>query len=286
MSDKSSAKAGYLEQKHRFFHLRDTAGQERDYHYHDFDKIVVLLSGRVDYAVEDKIYAIRPGDVLLVRRHTIHKAIIDISEPYDRVIIYLNSSFYANLLPDTDLGACFDRADKLPRHLLSPEEAEADRLFDIMSRYEESSARGNSPLERAERETLILHLLILLNSIGSDEQLLPALKDPKIEDTLSYINDNLGEKLSVELLAERIFLSRYHFMRLFKAATGSTVHAYIRQKRLLNASRLIREGMGAADAAAMSGFGDYSAFHRAYKSSFGISPGALKRRSAEGQEKN
>ena len=81
----------------------------------------------------------------------------------------------------------------------------------------------------------------------------------------------------MELLAERVYLSRYHFMRLFKAQTGSTVHAYVRQKRLLSAARLIREGVPAGKAAADSGFGDYSAFHRAFRECFGISPGELKK---------
>ena len=66
-------------------------------------------------------------------------------------------------------------------------------------------------------------------------------------------------------------------MRLFKAQTGVTVHAYVRQKRLVNAARLIREGTPAAKAAADSGFTDYSAFHRAFRESFGMSPGKLKK---------
>ena len=65
-------------------------------------------------------------------------------------------------------------------------------------------------------------------------------------------------------------------MRLFKAQTGETVHAYIRQKRLLYAARLIREGEPANRAASEAGFTDYSAFYRAFRQSFGVSPGALK----------
>ena len=90
-----------------------------------------------------------------------------------------------------------------------------------------------------------------------------------------FYNENFRKELTVDALAERVFLSRYHFMRLFKAQTGSTVHAYIRQKRLMNAARLIREGMSAGKAAAESGFADYSAFHRAFRESFGTSPGKL-----------
>ena len=90
-----------------------------------------------------------------------------------------------------------------------------------------------------------------------------------------FYNENFRKELTVDALAERVFLSRYHFMRLFKAQTGSTVHAYIRQKRLMNAARLIREGVSAGKAAAESGFADYSAFHRAFRESFGTSPGKL-----------
>ena len=93
---------------------------------------------------------------------------------------------------------------------------------------------------------------------------------------LSYINEHLAADLSVEKLCEQVFLSRYHFMRLFKAQTGMTVHAYVRQKRLIQAARLIREGTPAVRAAAESGFADYSAFHRAFREVFGTSPGRLK----------
>ena len=43
---------GYLNENFRMFHLRDTAGQERDFHFHEFDKIVILISGSVNYMVE------------------------------------------------------------------------------------------------------------------------------------------------------------------------------------------------------------------------------------------
>ena len=44
--DKLFNRAGYLKENYHYFHLRDTAGQERDFHFHEFDKVVVLLSGR------------------------------------------------------------------------------------------------------------------------------------------------------------------------------------------------------------------------------------------------
>ena len=99
----------------------------------------------------------------------------------------------------------------------------------------------------------------------------------KIAPALSYINENLTNELNIDDMAALCYLSRYHFMRLFKAQTGCTVHNYIRQKRLVLAARLIREGMSASAAAAECGFVDYSAFHRAFTKTFRVSPGRIKK---------
>ena len=278
--DKHFNRAGYLEENYHYFHLRDTAGQERDFHFHEFDKVVVLLSGHVDYTVEDITYALKPWDVLLVKHHSIHKALIDKTEPYDRVIIYLDGKYFDRIMPNAGLMDCFEKADKDGRQRITPDDGQQERLAAALEDYE-AAMRDEELGAEAIRDTQMVKLLVLINRIYASGSTAPdraeATRDPKIAAVLSYINENLGRELSVDELAEQAYLSRYHFMRLFKAQTGSTVHAYVRQKRLLYAARLIREGESAARAAAESGFSDYSAFHRAFRECFGISPGQLKK---------
>ena len=273
--ERSYTREGYLHENYRYFHLRDTAGQERDFHYHDFDKIVLLLAGRVDYLVEDQSYALRPWDLLLVKNHTIHKALIDRSEPYERIIVYLDRQYFERSLPQARLMDCFESADRSRRYLLVPDGEQQAELGETLRAFER--AREDSRFgAQAMRDTLMMQILIQIGRMAPAPAERSAQTDPKIQQTLSYINENLTEPLDVESLAERVYLSRYHFMRLFKAQTGSTVHAYVRQKRLLRAARLIREGASAARAAVDSGFSDYSTFHRAFRECFGISPGELK----------
>ncbi|MBR5094059.1 MAG: helix-turn-helix domain-containing protein [Oscillospiraceae bacterium] len=270
------AREGYLLENYRYFHLRDTAGQERDFHFHDFDKVVLLLSGRVNYLVEDRSYAMRPWDLLLVKHHTIHKALIDRSEPYERIIVYLDRHYFDRALPGARLMDCFEEADRRGEYLLVPDEAQRAELEGSLQAFER--AREDERFgAQAMRDTLMMQILIQIGRMGAAARTEREQFDPKIRQVLSYINEHMTDRLDVDALAELVYLSRYHFMRLFKAQTGSTVHAYVRQKRLLCAARLIREGVPAARAAADSGFGDYSAFHRAFKESFGISPGELKR---------
>lgn len=271
----SYRRAGYLDENYHYFHLRDTAGQERDFHFHDFDKLVILVEGKVNYLVENEDYRLEPRDILLVRHHCIHKALIDRSEPYERIIVYLSRSFFDRVLPEARLMDCFDRADRRSRHLLKPNSRQWAELQEIFRSVEENS--GEDPGSRAMCDTLIMQLLIRIGRISPPEQDEAAVaQDPKIRSTLSYIGENLNADLSVEALSERVYLSRYHFMRLFRAQTGTSVHAYVRQKRLLCAARLIREGVPAAKAASSCGFQDYSGFHRAFVGCFGCSPGKLK----------
>lgn len=271
---------GYLKENFRYFHLRDTAGQERDFHFHEFDKIVLLISGKVDYAVENESYALNPWDVLLVKHHCIHKAIIDKTEPYERIIIYLDGKHFERTMPGAGLMECFESADKSGNYLLVPDAGQREELRALLERYEKEDQDDRYGYETM-RELCIMQLLIHINRISALKETAAEDAengyDPKIQKVLSYINENITSELNVDALAELVYLSKYHFMRLFKAQTGTTVHSYIRQKRLLHAARDIRAGVPVSQAAADAGFTDYSTFHRAFKESFGIAPGQLKK---------
>lgn len=272
------SREGYLNENFKYFHLRDTAGQERDFHFHEFDKIVIFISGGVDYSIEGTVYHLEPWDILLVRHHMIHKALIDRALPYDRIIIYIDSAYADRFAPAGNLMDCFAAAEKRHYCLMRPNPTERELLGKCLERLEESMT---DELFGAQlmRETMLTQLMVHLNRImqsdTSNEQNTVEYNE-KIADVLSYINENITRQLSVDELAAVSYLSRYHFMRLFKSQTGCTVHTYIRQKRLTLAARLLREGMSATAVAAECGFSDYSTFHRAFKQTFGVSPGKIK----------
>ena len=274
------SREGYLYENYRYFHLHDTAGQERNFHYHDFDKIVILKSGRVDYIVEDVTYSLSPWSVLLVKNHAIHKALIDKSEPYDRIIIYLNHSYFQSLMPGSGMMDCFENSSGPEKCLLLPGNEEIRELSEATEAYERMLSDDRFGAETL-RETEIIRILIYISrfSLASDpsRDSQPAAYDRKIAAAVAYINANLRTELTVDTLAGNVFLSKYHFMRLFKEQTGSTVHAYIREKRLLYAARLIREGIPAVQASQESGFADYSTFSRAFHDCFDIRPSEIKK---------
>ena len=270
---------GYLNEDFRLFHLKDSSGQEKDFHFHEFDKIVILISGKVDYTVEGTTYKLEPWDILLVRHHMIHKAAIDLSVPYERIIIYLDSAYVERFAPEAGLMDCFAAAEKRRYCLMRPDAGGVERLKEALERLEKTQG---DELFGAQllRGTILVQLLVLINRIAlsdNSREKNTSESGGKIAPALSYINENLTRELSIDDMAAMCYMSRYYFMRLFKTQTGCTVHNYIRQKRLVLAARLIREGMSASAAAAECGFSDYSAFHRAFTKTFRVSPGKIKK---------
>ena len=155
MAQQKYTREGYLEENYHYFHLRDSAGAERDFHFHEFDKLVLLLAGHVDYAMESIVYPLRPWDILLVPHHTIHKALIDKSAPYERIILYLDRKYFDRLMPDARLFGCFDRADERARYLLAPDETQRLPLKTLLGQLQEA-LRGEAYSAQAMCDALII----------------------------------------------------------------------------------------------------------------------------------
>ena len=275
-TERTYMRQGYLNDDFRLFHLRDSAGQELDFHYHEFDKIVVFLSGDVTYHVEGVSYPLEPWDVLLVSHHLIHKPVIDPNDPYERVVIYLDPGFIrSHSMKDADLSACFRLARRRQFALMRPEGEERENLKNLLAELERALADkgfGCELLARTRFLQLMIHLNRAMDRDHTDRDREASHHDPKIERALSYINEHLSEELSVDTLAGQVYVSKYHFMRRFKELTGCSVHQYITQKRLLAAARLLRSGVSAQSACVRCGFQDYSAFQRAFRRQFGMTP--------------
>ncbi len=84
------AKRGYLLEDFRLFHLRDPEGVSVDYHYHDFHKLLWLLSGSGSYSVEGRRYLLQPGDIVLVGRGSVHRPELGGGAAYERIILYIS----------------------------------------------------------------------------------------------------------------------------------------------------------------------------------------------------
>ena len=263
-------KTGYLKEDFRLFHINDQTKKDFSYHYHDFHKIIVFISGKVTYHIEGKAYHLKPRDILLVSQGAIHKPEIDPSVPYERYIFWIRDD-----LSCQELNTCFQKANDRSFNLVRADSALQEGLKDLLPEIEQTLQNkhfGDTVL----RNALFTQFMIYINRIFLRTSSSPDKKtyssDTQVEQLLKYINRNLSENLSIDQLANRFFFSKYHMMRKFKNETGYTIHNYITSKRLLMARSLISQGMPIMKAALASGFRDYTTFVRAYKKQFGKAP--------------
>ena len=267
---------GYLHEDFRLFHLRGAMEESVDWHYHTFHKIIEFLGGESGYGVEGKQYLLQPGDLVLVPQGCIHRPEAEPNAPYERRILYLSPEFLRRAGGSCDLAACFDRAREEFRFVVHPADGTGGGQLAALEHAEREDAFGRELLA----QSLLFQFLIGLNRAMADDLLQyakPAAYDRKIEAILSYLSEHLTEPVSIDDLAARFFVSKYHMMRQFRAQTGYTIHGYLTGKRLMFARAMIAAGTPVLQASEESGFGDYSAFLRAYRKQFGAAPNQEKR---------
>ncbi len=270
----SDSKRGYLKGDFALFHLSDMKDMQFEYHYHDFNKIIIFISGSVTYLIEGRAYKLKPWDILLVSSSEVHKPMIDPSVRYERIAVWVNPGFLANHSNECDLFTCF-RLAKESNNLLRLEDSRLSQIQSLLLNMEEACKSvdfGSGVL----KNSIFLQLLVILTreliSGRGKCEISDIASDESIRSILDHINANIRDDLSIDTLAARFYMSRYHLMHKFKQLTGYTIHSYILQKRLINADSLIRNGVPALQACEASGFNDYSNFVRLYKRFFGVSP--------------
>lgn len=102
--------------------------------------------------------------------------------------------------------------------------------------------------------------------------------DPKrLARVMEFLSNNLESSLSLSDIANAACLSRSHFVRAFKVATGTTPYQYLSELRLEHARRLLDSGGDTIDNIAYRlQFSNSANFSRAFRRQVGVSPSAFR----------
>ncbi len=266
-------KRGYLLEDFRLFHLQDAQGTKIDFHYHEFCKLLLLRSGSGGYSVEGQRYSLMSGDIVLIGSRCVHRPEFEKGVPYERTIIYISPEFLQQQsVSDCDLMDCFSGQWG---HVLRLSEKQQRKLFSLADDLEQELS-GQSYGRVILSNGLLLRILV---EIGRNLQHLdgelPSPIQPhssRVLEILRYLDTHLTEDITIDDLAEKFYLSKYHMMRLFRRETGDSIHSYLSHRRLLYARDLIAQGISATEACFRCGWHSYSSFTRAYGKRFGTTP--------------
>lgn len=111
-----------------------------------------------------------------------------------------------------------------------------------------------------------LNLLVDYSDCYSDNQ------NPFINDLKRQLELHPESKLSIEEMAQKAFISKYHFIRSFKAEVGLTPHQFQVQNRIRKAQRLMHKAETITEVALTTGFCDQSHFIKQFEKQVGLPP--------------
>lgn len=248
------------------------------FHYHNFYEIIYVLEGEYSSLIENQIYHLHKGDFLLIDLNVMHKYHY-IEKKHDsskRIILWITEQMLTELsVEGVNLADCFKNRESCAYHFpIYYEEMLRGFLLKLaMSEILEGEAPGT---KRILDKGYLSLFFGYLNSLCGRKEFLSAGEEmalhPLVEQVSSYIDKHISEKITVEILAEWVHMSKYHFLRKFKELTGVTVHAYLIDKRLIKACSELKDGSSIEQAYQSAGFADYSSFLRNFKSAYGVSP--------------
>ncbi len=247
----------------------DSADFER--HCHGMYEMIYVLRGQGSYMVEGTEYPLQPNTVMLLLPYEYHYVRLEEDAPYERCVI--------NFSPDAPYDAVktlnrfegnrtagrYFAVEHLPGNI-----QQIFASLDILRTFCKEEGHQLNGAGRALLRSMLTQLLILLGATGAEDP--DVAEETPLSRVLVYLNENLGENISLDDLSRRFFVSKYHLCRAFRQYTGTTFLSYLTTKRIVLAGRLLEEGMPATQVAYRVGFGDYSSFYRAYRKQTGHAP--------------
>lgn len=247
-----------------------------DLHHHDFYELYYLKSGDVTYTIESRLYKVLPGDILLISPRELHQVHIQAEHSaYERYVLWVSPQMIQRLsTAQTDLSQALDPNWPHYGNQLRLQKADQKRILSLLEQlYVESREKvyGSDLL----MESLLTQILVSINRLALQDgcHLEDIYRSSKtVSEVISYINLHYSEPLSLELLADKFFVSKYHLSHEFQRQVGTSVGRYIQKKRVQIARYLLMQGSKPNSVSSLVGFGDYTGFYRAFKAEYGISP--------------
>ena len=265
-----------LRQDFQLSHNRDPYFRTMEFHAHDFLELYYFLDGSVTHYIEDQVYDLCPGDLLIIPAGKMHRPVIaNEHAAYERMVLWITPQYLQSI--DSPAGDLQKNLQKVGEHGYCVPFRGDETVFVTALLKKLLYMQNNDTDPKFCAGAVELYLWTIFRSYGvidtthrNETQVIP--------QVIRYITEHFSEPLTLEDVAAEFFVSKSYLNRHFKAYTNSTVYAYIMALRLTHARRMLREGTPAVEAGRECGFSDYSTFYKAFKTQTGLSPQQFKSR--------
>lgn len=235
-------------------------------HIHESCEVYINLTGDVSFDVENRLYPVSRGSVIITRPFEYHHCIYHSNAPHLHYWITFSAQ-----KDQSFLEPFFNREKGMDNRIVL-DESGLKKICGVVDALMDEQISG------LDRRIKILEFFRILTECAPTGQADELEKLPgDVSEALKYIDCHLCEDVDVDTLAKACHVSINTLERHFKESLGDSPVVSIRKKRLIAAMVYLRNGESVTAAAQKSGFSDYSNFIQLFRRQFGITPGKYKR---------
>ncbi len=252
-------------------------------HTHNFYEILLCCSHNCHVLINDTVFRVNPGTLILLNSTDVHGIIYDGSGQFDRYVLEFNPIYAQDMCKYYDFLSCFE--EKAHPAVLS---LDSDQLHTYMVMFQKlmllskPSKRPEQPLVRKLAFTdLLMHISTLAHSAAKADTNPEDVAIQRIQTIVTYINDHLSEDMTLEELSKQVFLSVSYLNAMFRSYMGCSISQYIMSQRILKATRLLQQPLTVQEVSEKCGFNNYANFIRAFKKYTGLPPGQYRKTSVK-----
>lgn len=230
-------------------------------HIHKECEIYVNLSGDVSFEVENRIYPISRGSVIITRPYEFHHCIYRSNQIHKHYWITFSAE-----QSEEYLKMFFNRS-KGSDNLIILEE---DNLAKLCAAFDVLLKKETDFLKRRIEFLRIFHILNDGKRVEHIDTIDGIPED--VMNALRYMDHHLTDEVDIKELSNHCSVSVNTLERHFRDALGASPFVMLRKKRLIASMEYLRNGESVSEAALKSGFSDYSNYIQLFRKQFGITP--------------
>ena len=224
-------------------------------HCHFRFELIAVMSGSIDIVIEGHTHRCKKGEMAIIPPLTYHSVSIGDDSEYKRI----TALFDGNILPRLIAEKLAENVKRSP--IFAP-----NSLPYLTESLHKALRRGDSEIYSPLADAISLQMIYtcaeekISDDKSSEDQSADALAR-----TIKYIDRHIGEKLSLESIAQALFISRSSLCHIFSERMQISPKQYIIQKKMAYANMLIKNGTPMTQAARAVGYDNYSNFYRMYR---------------------
>lgn len=241
------------------------------FHCHDYYEVYYLFSGKVRYLVDDNLFDINSGDIVLVKRNKLHMTKKPETLYGENIKLYISESTMDSLgINSNKFKECFEFV-----HIIVPESKKKcieETFLKIRREYKNNDLFSSQLVNNLVYELMTnIYKLIFIDNEDSYIDTFST-QSNEINIAIRYVYKNYGEKLTLPYIAKLVNMNPSYFSRCFKKVTGVGLMDYVNNVRIRNAVSLISDtNMSLTEIAQACGYNNQSYFCRQFQKIIGCS---------------